>query len=129
MTFGFEGFDFSVATQGADAPTFGDLFAEGRKYVFLVEDTAKVVKLVQAGLAGMAAKKKAATGTREGFIATPKPGVKPERPVSTGNSVDAQASADARKAEYAADEKAHQDARLAAAKEKAAKPKKSKFKK
>src|SRR5690349_18420587 len=27
-TFGFEGFDFSVSTQGAEAPTFGDLFAD-----------------------------------------------------------------------------------------------------
>ena len=27
-TFGFEGFDFSVSVEGADAPTFGDLFAE-----------------------------------------------------------------------------------------------------
>src|SRR5262245_11362720 len=27
-TFGFEGFDFSVAAQGAEAPTFGDLFAD-----------------------------------------------------------------------------------------------------
>lgn len=27
-TFGFEGFDFSVRVEGADAPTFGDLFAE-----------------------------------------------------------------------------------------------------
>jgi len=26
--FGFEGFDFSVSTQGAEAPTFGDLFAD-----------------------------------------------------------------------------------------------------
>jgi molecular chaperone DnaJ len=28
QTFGFEGFDFSVSVDGADAPTFGDLFAE-----------------------------------------------------------------------------------------------------
>jgi molecular chaperone DnaJ len=28
QTFGFEGFDFSVSVEGADAPTFGDLFAE-----------------------------------------------------------------------------------------------------
>jgi molecular chaperone DnaJ len=28
QTFGFEGFDFSVAASGAEAPTFGDLFAE-----------------------------------------------------------------------------------------------------
>src|SRR5712692_4971037 len=27
-TFGFEGFDFSVSVHGADAPTFGDLFAD-----------------------------------------------------------------------------------------------------
>src|SRR5437763_7147458 len=27
-TFGFEGFDFSVSAQGAEAPTFGDLFAD-----------------------------------------------------------------------------------------------------
>src|SRR5947199_9671688 len=27
-TFGFEGFDFSVSVQGAEAPTFGDLFAD-----------------------------------------------------------------------------------------------------
>jgi len=27
-TFGFEGFDFSVATSGSSAPTFGDLFAD-----------------------------------------------------------------------------------------------------
>src|SRR5579885_1906515 len=27
-TFGFDGFDFSVAVSGAEAPTFGDLFAE-----------------------------------------------------------------------------------------------------
>src|SRR5207253_3742069 len=27
-TFGFEGFDFSVAVSGASAPTFGDLFAD-----------------------------------------------------------------------------------------------------
>jgi molecular chaperone DnaJ len=27
-TFGFEGFDFSVSVSGADAPTFGDLFAD-----------------------------------------------------------------------------------------------------
>ncbi|HEX7137527.1 MAG TPA: J domain-containing protein [Vicinamibacterales bacterium] len=28
QTFGFDGFDFSVSVDGADAPTFGDLFAE-----------------------------------------------------------------------------------------------------
>jgi len=28
QTFGFEGFDFSVSVAGAEAPTFGDLFAE-----------------------------------------------------------------------------------------------------
>src|SRR6476620_1212802 len=28
VTFGFEGFDFSVSVHGAEAPTFGDLFAD-----------------------------------------------------------------------------------------------------
>src|SRR4051812_39607449 len=28
MTYGFEGFDFSVSVSGASAPTFGDLFAD-----------------------------------------------------------------------------------------------------
>src|SRR2546428_12887908 len=34
-TFGFEGFDFSVSVHGADASTFGDLFAD----VFRQRDT------------------------------------------------------------------------------------------
>jgi molecular chaperone DnaJ len=44
-TFGFEGFDFSVTAQGAEAPTFGDLFAD----VFRQRDAERFERAAERG--------------------------------------------------------------------------------
>jgi molecular chaperone DnaJ len=44
-TFGFDGFDFSVSVSGADAPTFGDLFADVFRQRAAVDRTERGVDL------------------------------------------------------------------------------------
>src|SRR5262252_7229490 len=111
----------------ANKKAFAALFVNGMKYVFKLADKAKVVALVREGLAKETkAKVKPATTT------------KPVDPVDTKAAPGAtttKALQDVKKPAAASKKtrqdddatQAHQDARLAAAKEKASRPKKSKF--
>jgi len=120
----------TIKLASAKNKSLSDLYAEGRKYTFFNEDRAKAKQALLDGIAGQKKAPAKAVKARAAAAASAKP-LDPNRAGTQGNTTDTQASAEQRKAENAAadDTKAHQDVRLAKAKAKAAKPKKSKFKK